>query len=167
MSLSRFGGFFNALSFNYGGGAGMPPPLIVQSAPSSSPIQNPGTLVLEGAVAVTTDGQSFFPLNTNAPTLVGSGSNQETVTPSAVSNATSPTPGLPTFTGTFTNIHGQGDPLASATFGLQEAIDYANDQGGGVVVIDAQWSRAGGTDAMVSAAVYPSPTIVSVQDNRS
>ena len=167
MSLSRFGGFFNALSFNYGGGIGLPPPLVVQSAPSSSPIVNPGTLVLEGAVAVTTDGLSFYPLNTNAPTLVGSGSNQETVTPSAVSNTTSPVPGQPTFTGTFTHIHGQGDPLASATFGLQEAINYANAQGGGVVVIDSAWANAGGTTAIKNAAVIPSPTIVTVQDNRT
>ncbi len=167
MSLSRFGGFFNALNFNYGGGIGMPPPLVVLSAPSSSPIVNPGTLVLEGAVAVATDGTPFYPLNTNAPTLVGSGSNQETVTPSSVSNATSPVPGQPTFTGTFTKIHGQGDPLASATFGLQEAIDYANSQGGGKVCIDAAWTQAGGTTTIKNAAVFPSPTIVSIQDNRS
>lgn len=167
MSLSRFGGFFNALSFNYGGGIGYPHGLVVQSGPSASPIVNPGTLVLEGAVAVTTDGQSFFPLNTNAPTLVGNGSNQETVTPSAVSGATDPTPGNSSFTGTFTKIHGQGDSLRSATFGLQEAIDFANSVGGGVVLIDAAWASAGGTTAIKNAAVFPSPTIVTITDNRT
>ncbi len=167
MSLSRFGGFYAASSFNYGGGVGFPPALVVLSAPSNSPISNPGTLVLEGGVAVTTDGLSFFPLNTNAPTLVGSGSNQETVTPSSVSNPTSPVPGQSTFTGTFTKIHGQGDPLASATFGLQEAIDFANSQGGGVVLIDNQWAALGGTTAIKNAAVFPSPTIVTITDNRT
>lgn len=164
---TQFGGFYNAIEFNYGGGLGFPPALIVQSGPSSSPVSNPGTLVLQGAVAVRTDGLQFYPLNTNAPTLVGSGANQEKVTPSAVTNPTSPVPGNSSFTGTFTNIHGQGDPLASATFGLQEAINEANRQGGGVVLIDAAWANAGGTTTIKNAAVIPSPTIVTIQDNRT
>ena len=167
MSLSRFAGYFNALSFNYGGGTGFPPALIILTAPNASPIVNPGSLTLDTGVTVTTDGLAFFPLNTNAPTLVGSGSNQETVTPSSVTSPTSPVPGQATFTGTFTKIHGTGDPLASATFGLQEAIDYANSVGGGVVVVDSAWANAGGTTAIYNAAVIPSPTLVTKQDNRT
>ncbi len=163
-----FGGFFNALDFYYGGGVNRPPPLVILSAPSSSPIVNPGSVTLDtGVTALNTSGESLAPLNVNAPILVGSGSNQETVTPSSVTNASSPIPGQAGFAATFANIHGTGDPIASATFGLQEAINYANAAGGGVVLIDAYWARAGGTTAIKNAAVFPSPTIVTITDNRT
>lgn len=167
MSLSKFGGFFSAVDYNFGGGIGYPPALTILTAPSDSPISNPGSVTLQDGVAVLTDGGQFYPLNTNAPVLVGSGSNQETVTPSAVTSPTSNVPGTPGFTATFANIHGQGDPVASATFGLQEAINDAARLGGGVVVVDWRWTAAGGTTAIYNAAVLPSPATVSLQDNRS
>ncbi len=164
---TRFAGFYRALDYFYGGGIGLPPALTILTAPSSSPIVNPGGVTMQDGVAVLTDGNEFYPLNTNAPILVGSGSNQETVTPGSVTNGTSPVPGQAGFTATFTKIHGIGDPVASATCGLQEAIDDANRNGGGKVVVDAFWTKAGGTTAMISAAVFPSPTIVDIVDNRS
>ncbi len=164
---TKFGGWFNAVDYFYGGGIDFPPALTILTAPSNSPISNPGSVTLESGVMVLTDGTQAFPLNTNAPILVGSGPNQETVTPSSVTNATSPTPGQAGFGATFTKIHGQGDYVASGTCGLQEAINDANRSGGGKVTIDSAWTRAGGTTAMVSAAVFPSPTIVQIVDNRS
>lgn len=173
---TQFAGWFNAVDFNYGGGSpDAPPPLTVLSGPSSSPLVNPVTLVLESAVVVRTDGLEFYPLQFSsygsplvsaaAPTLVGNGSNQETVTPSSTGNVTSPVPGQPTFTGTMSNLHGAGDTLRSATFGLQEALNYVGIVvGGGKVVIDEAWTKAGGTTTIKNAAVLP--TGVTIVDNR-
>ena len=78
-------------------------------------------------------GLSFVPYNVNTPITVGLAGVQETVWPSAVSgcgvgvnNA-----GSCLVTATFTYAHGQGTPVYSGDYGVQEAIDYAVLQGGG------------------------------------
>ena len=75
--------------------------------------------------------------------------------------------GAMNFTATFANAHGEGDPVASATVGLQEAINFMQNLGGGKVIVDAQWVAAGGTQAMINAAVFASPKIVDILDYRS
>lgn len=100
------------------------------------------------------DGTLFNPFNVNAPITIGIGSNQETVTPSAVSGcavgAGNPLPSLCNVTATFSNTHGQGEPIFSGSFGLQEAINDAFLKGGGLATIDKAW---GGTNATLTAAV--------------
>lgn len=110
-----------------------------------------GTLTLAAAKTTIRDvvgNYDISPLATNAPVLVGVGSVAETVTPSAVSTV------YPySLTATFSNAHGGGTIVASGTIGLQEAINLASSQNGGVVVVDGRWAQLGGTTAMINAAV--------------
>lgn len=161
MALSKFGGFINAGSFAYGVSK-VVPPLQVISGPNTT---GSGTVNLVYGTVVTSDGVSFSPLNTNAPINIGGNSNMETVTPTAVSNSTPLVYGTPSVTATFTYIHGDGDSLRSGTCGLQEALNYAGAQGGGIVLLDPAWTLLGGTQAMINAAIVPAS--VSIQDNRS
>lgn len=123
---------------------------------------------------VTADGRSIYPYTTTTPLLIGFGSNQDTVTPTAVSGCNSTAQSSPptcTITVATTYTHGSGDPVYSGSYGLQEAINDAagfvsgssvvNAQGG-VVVIDKSW---GGSNATITAAT-PFST-VSLLDIRS
>lgn len=160
---TRFAGRFRALDYNYGGGPTnvAPPSLSILTAPATT---GSGSVTLENAILVLTDGNTAFPLNVNAPVLVGSGSNQETVTPTAVTNVTSTVPGQPGFTATFANLHGIGDPVASASFGLQEAVNDALSRGGGIVVVDPEWYSVGGTAKIIQAVVLPTNGSVQIED---
>lgn len=161
---SKFAGLYRALDFYYGGpNANNSPNSLVLATAGPNPA-GAGTVYLNTGVAVLTDGSQSAVLNTNAAVLVGSGTNQETVTPSATTYPSSTIPGQAGFTATFSNVHGVGDPVASATVGLQEAINQAHSDGGGTVVVDAQWTAAGGTSGMISAATLPSGVVI--LDNR-
>lgn len=122
------------------------------------------TLTVDYGRTATLDGLNFNPLATNAPVLVGSGSYQETVTPTAVSCTSPAIYGTCQFTATFTYAHGTGDLVQSATAGLQEAINYAAGLGGGYVLVDRVWTSMGGTTAMITAATPYSS--VFIEDNR-
>jgi hypothetical protein len=162
---TRFAGWYRALDFFFGGPMiDLPQAMTIISAPSAT---GAGSVTTSSAQIVLTDGTTAGAFATNAPLLVGSGSNQETVTPSAVQNNGSQIPGNGGFTATFANLHGQGDPVASASAGLQEAINAADAAGGGVVVVDAAWTKAGGTSAMIAAATLPTDGNVSIDDNRA
>jgi len=84
-----------------------------------------------------------------APITVGVGANAETVTPSSVSCSTPATYNTCTVTATFSNTHGAGEPVASGSFGLQEAANYQHALGG-LVVIDGRWKAAGGVAATLT-----------------
>jgi hypothetical protein len=162
---TKFAGMFNAIDYNYGGtapGGSLPPGFTVSSPAVPSGVQ---TLLLETGLMILTDGSSFGPLATNAPVLVGGGSNQETVTPTSVTNNGSQIYNTAGFTANFANAHGTGDPVASATFGLQEALNACLAYGGGLVIVDASWGAAGGTTAMITAATIPAG--VTLSDNRT
>jgi len=123
-----------------------------------------GTGTLQFAVtsplATLTDGRQLAPFNTNAPIYVGS----EKVTPTAVVQS-SANPGGYLITASFSNAHGAGETVSSATFGLQEALNDANASGGGAVVIDSAWAALGGTTTIKNAATVPSGT--GVEDVRT
>jgi hypothetical protein len=161
---TKFAGWYRALDYYYGGpnpnNSPASPEII--TAPSAT---GAGSVTLTSGPIVLSDGTVANVLATTAPVLVGSGSNQETVTPSAVQNASSQIPGVAGFTATFANLHGQGDPVASATAGLQEAINDAATNGGGTVVVDAAWYTSGGTAAILAAATLPASGKVSILDN--
>ena len=90
------------------------------------------------------------------PIIVGQGTpNSETVTPTAVSLASTPC----TITASFSNTHGPGDIIVSGDAGLDEAINSIPQ--GGVVVVD---NLAGATSANINTAnVNP---LVSIEDDR-
>lgn len=160
--LTRFAGSINASEYYYGGpSAGLPGALQVSiGAPSGA-----GSVTLTDGYVVLSDHTNVNPLNTNAPILIGAGSNQETVTPTAISNNTPSVYQSAVVTATFANAHGVGDPIASGTCGLQEALNDAFARGGGTVIVDAGWTRLGGTTAMIDAATIPAG--VSILDNRA
>jgi hypothetical protein len=147
---SNFAGQFNATAYAYGC-PGCPGPLVLSSAIPAGlavPSVEFGFIGLE-------DGSQFYPLNTNAPIRLGSAAATETVTPSAVSVVSQAYGGM-NFAANFTNSHGIGEQISSATFGLQEAINAAHASGGGSVIIDSAWAALGGTTAIRNAATLPS-----------
>ena len=163
---SVFAGYYNAANFAYGvAGSNCGPLVIQQNSPvvAASPTADVQATVAFG-YTTTADGIVFYPLNINADVTVGSDSNAETVTPASVSGSGNTQYQSNSFTAPFVNDHGSGDPVASATVGLQEAANYAASQGGGIVVVDSEWTRLGGTTAMYNAVTLPSG--VTKQDNR-
>jgi len=112
------------------------------------------TISVNQAVVSLPDGRVISPFSVTSPIIVDLGSNQETVTPTAVSNCYAGAPnGSCQITASFSNVHGQGAMIMSSTAGLAEAQYDAVQQGGGEVVVDSAWTQMGGTDAMLSAAI--------------
>ena len=152
---TKFGTMYNALDFAYG--FGEVPPLTVLTGTTATGV---GTVTLQNGFVTLTDGTIVSVLNVNAPVNVGAdGGLDASVTPTAVSAGTYGIPGTATITANFTQLHGTGDPVSSATFGLQEAINAAAAAGGGQVVISNGWFAAGGTLAMVAAATVPTSIV--------
>jgi hypothetical protein len=92
--------------------------------------------------------QTIF--NTLTPMIIDYGqSAAEYVTPTAVSVGPCPSGNLgvgssaqcATFTGTFVNTHGQSAVVLEGTGGLQTALNYAQQLGGGQVTIDPAWAQ--------------------------
>lgn len=162
---TSFAGKFRAVDYAYGIAPGIAG---LQIAPGGgNTATGAQTVTLLSGCTTAGDGTTVCPLNTNTPILVGGGSNQETVTPSAVSSNCLINQGgnfqaLPcTFTATFANTHGTGDPIASSSVGLQEAINLAAaanigatviNASGGTVLVDRSWALAGGTNTKITAA---------------
>lgn len=156
-SLSQVAGVFVAA--NYGKWS-----TVIQQGNASA---GAATVSVANASITLPDGRVITPFATNAPLYVDIGANQDTVTPSAVSGGKYPpasySPSQMFITATFTFTHGQGTLVRSGTFGLQEAINDAFAQGGGVVVVDNTWK---GTTAMITTATGTLPAGVTIQDNR-
>jgi len=165
-NTTKFAGIFRAFDYAYGcSGSNKPGPLTVGIGTTAS---GAATLTLNYSYTTLPDSTQLFPLATNCTINVGSGSNAETVTPSAVGNATFNAGQLTcTVTATFSNAHGLGDQISSATFGLREACVAAGAIGGGTVVVDAVWAAAGGTTAMITAANALAIANVIILDNRT
>ena len=167
--VTEFAGNKNAIQFYYGGPGISFPALSVASGNAATGASQ--TITLVSGATVSSSGAALNPVTTNTPITVGIGSNAETVTPTAVSNCNLTSsitagPGTPqcTITGTFNNIHGPQEPVTSGTYGFQEAVNRANSQGGGTVIVDATWGKSGGTNTIIGAAAGFSN--VYVLDNR-
>ncbi len=160
---TRFAGRFNALDFAYGIIPGTAPLTV---APGVSTPASTSTVQLNVGWTTMGDGTTLFPMATNAPIIIGVGANQETITPSSVTGCSVYGIELQCFvTAAFTKAHVGGDPVFSGTMGLQEAVNYANSTGGGLVDIDGRWAFNGGTNAII-ATVAPTPN-VALEDNRT
>lgn len=147
-----FGGIANAWAFAYGVNGSLVPPLQVDMT-SGPTVAGVATLTVAYGQVSLGDGAVITPLATNAPVTVGTGANQETVTPTAVSCTTPQIYQSCSFTATFANAHGTGDKVASGSFGVAEAINAQFAKGGGAVILDRNFIRAGGTLA-IAAAVH-------------
>lgn len=154
-----FGGLRNAIAYAYGTpGIAPATPLYVDN-PTPTAASGAVTIIVSFGQAVAGDGTAFTPFATNAPVTIGGPTNQETLTPSAVSCNTPTVYDSCTFTVTVTKAHGRGEPISSGTMGLQEAINLQNSAGGGTVLTDAGWYSAGGTKTMVLAVVSTTPKV--------
>lgn len=121
------------------------------------------TITLYSALIALPNGHSIMPYATNAKITVGTGATQETVTPTVISGCYLGAPiGSCRLTANFTFTHGQGEFIATATFGLQEAINDATSQGGGNLVVDSTW---GGTTSLILNA--NGNLNVTITDNRT
>ena len=159
---TNFAGQISAWSFAYGVAPNTPALQVdLAGGPSAT---GAATLTVAFGNIVLTDGTIIAPLSTNAPVIVGTGANQETVTPSAVSCSTPQVYQSCSFTATFTYQHGTGDRVTSGTVGLQEATNYASSAGGGQVIVSSRWTAQGGTQAMLLADTLPGG--VGLVDNR-
>lgn len=167
MVTTKFAGLYRAANYAYGSSGIAPSPAALQVGLGNG-LTGATTLTVAYPYTTLPDSSQLFPLATTTPLLIGSGSNAETVTPSAVANVSSfQGYNTATITVTLSNTHGIGDPIASGTYGLQEAINAASAAGGGTVIVDARWAAIGGTSAMIATAVASLPTGVSVADNRT
>ena len=155
-----FAGRISAVDFAYGAGPSSPNSLQVTTGTAAGV----GTITLASGYITLGDGTVVYPLATNAPIIVGSGATLEQVTPTALSGCTNAAPYSCQITATFTLAHGTGETLMSASGGVQEAINYAQANGGGTVVVDARWARLGGTTALITAAAPFSS--VAIEDTR-
>ena len=169
MSLKNptfFAGMYRAAAFAYGiGGSGVAG-LQVDMPGGVDSNTSTQTLTLAFGNITLDDGTIVSPLATTAGVTVGIGAGADSVTLSVV-NAESPEVyQSTTFTAaTFSNAHGTGDVVASATIGLQEALNYAGANGGGTVVVDSGWTKLGGTSGMIASATVPGT--VEILDNRA
>jgi hypothetical protein len=116
-----------------------------------------GVLGLSTGQVSATDGSSIRPISTNAKLIVGT----ETVTVTATTCASvNPC----TITGNFAAIHQPGDFARPASYGMSEAANAANVQGGGVVTVDNAWSNLGGSTSIITTSVALSNVVI--MDNR-
>jgi hypothetical protein len=131
------------------------------------------TVAVASSIVTLSDGYQFSPWSTSNPVNIGQGATLETLTPSAVSTGACPQGGggqgvceLLTLATSFT--HGQGDNVTSGSGGLNEAINDANANGGGVVAIDNLFQSNFSTTASANTTILASPIFanVSIQDNR-
>lgn len=120
---------YNAIDFNYS--------LMTTSGPN---VSGAGTITFRAPLPATANGLPIL-INTSCPITIGGDSNSETVTPTAVSYDQF---GNVNVTATFANAHGTGEPVTSASFGLQEAAAFAVSKGGGLVALTPEWFGATG-----------------------
>lgn len=92
------------------------------------------TYTLRDGFVTTPDGRNFVPFLTTVALTIGSGANQETLTPTAVSGCTINAPlNSCVVTVTSTHDHLAGELVVSGDGGVFEAINDAGNAGGGMV----------------------------------
>src|SRR5215469_3714327 len=114
----------NAIDFNYS--------VVTTSGPN---VSGAGTITIKAPLPTTANGLPIL-INTSCPIIIGGDSNSETVTPTAVSYDQF---GNVNITATFANAHGTGEPVTSASYGLEEAASLAVSRGGGLIALTPAW----------------------------
>lgn len=155
--ITRFAGQYNALSFNYGGNTTGSPDAI--DVLQGNPATGAGSVFVNCNFAVDQGSNVFSPFVSGQTIQIGRGAALETVTLTAVGTPTlvgpEPSAYSISLSATFSYVHGYGDPVFSATYGLQEAINVAAGAGSGTIIVDEAWYAAGGTLAIILAAIFP------------
>lgn len=116
---------------------------------TASPVSAPGqaTVALPTGNAVLPDSSAFQPLTPGSPIRIVDGAATETVIPESVQGC-GLNSNVCSFTAIFQYAHPGAVPIASGTFGLQEAIQ-AMRASGGTVVLTPEWQ---GTAGMITGA---------------
>ena len=143
---TQIGGARVAADYAFGRNGVVPPIRIL----TGNAAAGAATITVDFGIIALGDGTPLAPLSTTAPIVVGAGSTAETVTPSAVACTTPGVYGSCTLTATFTNAHGQGETIASGTYGLIEAVNAARAGGGGLVIVDARFTALGGATGTIT-----------------
>lgn len=145
-----FSGVTNAWSYAFGTN----PTIAPLTIDTNNTITGVATYTLRYGYVTASDGNTFVPLAVGSPVIVGSSTSLETVTPTAVNCSTPQVIDTCTFTASFTNAHGVGERVASASAGLQEAALYRFTHGGGLVALSPDWfAHEGGLSAGLTALV--------------
>jgi hypothetical protein len=97
----------------------------------------PETARLRSSAFTLPDGTPFQPLAVGTPVAIGGDADPETVVPLSVACGVG-APGC-TFTAVFQHPHPGHFSVGSGTGGLQEAINYESQAGGGIVEVDPAW----------------------------
>jgi len=159
---TKFAGEIRAINFAYGVAVNVPA-LQVDLAGGPTTAGATATLTVSFGTVTLPDGTIIAPLAVGVPVTIGTGANADTVTPTAVSCSTPQIYQSCSFTATsITHAHGTGDRVASATFGLDEAIEYASVYGnpaGGIVITDGNWYKIGGTKTILTAVALATPNV--------
>lgn len=162
--ISAFAGTYSALDYAFGCATSVAPPalqVLIGNASTGS-----ATITISTPTTITQGGTPFSPIAVGSSITVGNAAGAETVTVTAVGSLSlagyAPGAGSITVTASFSNLHGPQEPVLSATFGLQEAINAASGAGGGNVAIYPAWYKIGGTVAMLQAATLPTTLINTV-----
>lgn len=159
---TRFAGRYNAWDYAYG----IQPGVTALQLATGNATTGSATITLVSAWTTLSDGTRVFPVTTTTPILVGVGTTQDSVTPTSVSSCNYDA-GYATcqVTASFTYTHGTGELVTTGSYGIQEAINAANGNGGGTVVVDRNWANNGGTTAKITGATAYSS--VAIEDTRS
>ena len=160
-------GAADASAFAYGETAGAPALQVLTGSNNSGTY----TITVVNGTTSTTAGQIIAPLNVNAPFFIGTGASFELVPASSISSVSCSTPTVYntcSVTATFSYAHNTGDAIRSGTYGLQEAINWVQANGGDTVALNGKWSALGGTNATLSAATpYAGVTIEDYRNGSS
>lgn len=116
------------------------------------------TITLDPAIVTIPGWTDIVPFVLNSKLLVDTGSVQEVVT---ISSASCTSPTNCTITASFAYAHSGRYPIKSGSYGLQEAINFTSNFGGGAVVVPTGFA---GTTADLTAAY--GATTVSINDVR-
>lgn len=117
------------------------------------------TIQVPVATVAISGGPSFNPLATDVPVRVNDGSLSETITPSAVAC----TAGVCSVTAVFVHAHPGSYTLGSADDGLQEAVNWCDSHGGGIVVVGPDFAGS----ASAESALTGGNTNTLIADTRS
>lgn len=136
------------------------------------------TITVRGGYIVLADGRAVVPFAVGVPIVIND-TTPELVTPTAVSNCYN-AKGMNqdgatvtcTITASFSFVHGPGATITSGSGGLMEAVQDAQNWGGGLVTIEPGFfvntsctnCFSSATAAITGILVYPN---VSIEDNRT
>lgn len=124
------GGFYFSQGYNYGINP-FQNGLYIDNAPTAT---GAGTITLRFGYVILPDGRRINPFTASTlPAITINDANPETVTPSAASCTTPDIVDTCTITATFANLHGRGSLVISGDQGIQEAINDAALNGGGLL----------------------------------